>query len=127
MEVRFSDEDRSFQMRSKIHMLYAKPDYLVDLDSPFQYIETSQGELKNTWHHSEANNLRAEVLNQKLINDHLFDINRIVETFLIAALLLFVAFEEVDWLFFSANIKNEDLVEDTSSWNIYKLFLFNLV
>ena len=112
-------------MRSNIQVLYAEPNYLVDLDSPFQPIETSQLELKTTWHHSESNQLSTQVLNQKLIHEQSLDINRIVETFLIGALLFFVALEEVDWLLFSANLPNEDLVKDTSSWNIYKLFPLN--
>ena len=77
-----------------------------------------------TYDFTEKHARRTEFINNQLINGHLVDINRIVETFLIAALLLFSALEEADWLCFSASNRSDDIVEDESSWNIYKLLSF---
>jgi len=68
--------------------------------------------------------MRTKFINNKLINDHLVDINRLIETFVITALLLFSALEEADWLCFSASHRSEDTVDDESSWNIFKLLSF---
>ncbi len=60
-------------------------------------------------------------------NDEFGNINYAVEVFIFAFLMLFVAIEEVDWLVFSANLKNQDSIEYESSWNLNKIFSFKLL
>ena len=91
---------------------------LQPLDKSFQV------DVIKTYDNTDKQVRRTEFINNQLINDHLVDINRIVETFFVAALLLFSALEEADWLCFSASNRSKDIVEDESSWNIYKLLSF---
>ncbi len=93
---------------------------VVALELQFEELERSfESELINTYGLRPSYRKRTEAQSNKS-----FDCNRVVESFLIAALMLFSALEEVDWLFFSANSKNDDLIEDLSSWNIYQLVAF---
>ncbi len=61
------------------------------------------------------------MIDRQIISEKNVDLNRSIETFFIAALLLFSVLEEADWLCFSASYPSDDLVNDESSWNIYRL------
>ena len=98
---------------------------LVDLDLQFEELERSfEAELSNTYRFSHDQSRRSQFIKNELVIDQFLDTNNIIEGFILAVLLLFSALEEADWLCFSANTKSEDLIEDESSWNIYKLFTF---
>ncbi len=98
---------------------------LVDLDFQFEELERSfEAELSKTYGFSHDQSRSSQLIKNELVNDQVLDTNNIIEGFILAALLFFAALEEADWLCFSANTKSEDLIEDESSWNIYKLFSF---
>ena len=124
-DISFFNNINSLKMR-RINIAFKdKTNPLEYCDYQLQPVDESfKVDVIKTYDYNEKQVRRTEFINNQLINGHLVDINRIVETFLIAALLLFSALEEADWLCFSANSRSEDIVEDESSFNIYKLLSF---
>ena len=96
---------------------------VVDLEFEFDELEKSfEAELTKTYGFAAQQKTSTTFRPNQLTNLH--SDNNIIEIFILAALLLFSALEEADWLCFSANTKNEDEIEDESSWNIYRLLPF---
>ena len=99
---------------------------VVDLEFEFDELEKSfEAELTKTYGFTKQQKILTDFRTNELTNDHSLNSNTIIETFILAALLLFSALEEADWLCFSANTKNEDEIEDDSTWNIYRLLPFS--
>ena len=112
-------------MRSSKKVLEIAPHQLQDFDPKPQSVENdSKLEFFTRYDFEKKQKNKTKIFNNRLDNHQLVNLNKIVETFFIALLLLFSALEEADWLCFSANNRCEDLVEDDSTWNIYKLFSF---
>jgi len=102
-------------------------DVVVDLDCQFDQLERSfEEELTKTYGLAEQKKLRTEFRTNELTGNQTHDSNKIVEIFILAALILFSALEEADWLCLSAQTKTLDVIQDESSWSIYKILPFSL-
>ena len=97
----------------------------VLFDPPLEKLERAFNEnLTKSNQLDNRNTLRSEFLNDESNHSKSFDDKSAVDYFIHAALFFFSALEEADWLCYSAGTSCEEVINDESSWNIYKLLPF---
>lgn len=110
-------------MKETLHRLNFLNTSKVDLDLELENLEKSfEVELIKNYGLLDRQEIRTKFSNSQVTNDKSGNNNLVVESFIVAFILLFSALEEADWLCFSANSQIEDIVDDKTCWNVFRLF-----